>query len=60
MEIKIGNRTIGPNHPTYFIADIAATLDTHQHGKRQINTKVNTAWLTASIPKSLTQGDGSL
>lgn len=27
MEIKIGNRTIGPNHPTYFIADIAANHD---------------------------------
>ncbi|MGB7874948.1 MAG: N-acetylneuraminate synthase family protein [Anaerolineales bacterium] len=26
-EIKIGNRTIGPNHPTYFIADIAANHD---------------------------------
>ncbi len=24
MEIKFGNRTIGLNHPTYFIADIAA------------------------------------
>ena len=27
MEIKIGNRTIGTNHPTYFIADIAANHD---------------------------------
>jgi sialic acid synthase SpsE len=27
MEIKIGNRFIGPNHPTYFIADIAANHD---------------------------------
>jgi len=27
MEIKIGNRTIGPDHPTYFIADIAANHD---------------------------------
>lgn len=27
MEIKIGNRWIGPNHPTYFIADIAANHD---------------------------------
>src|SRR4026207_1406827 len=27
MEIKFGNRTIGPNHPTYFIADIAANHD---------------------------------
>ena len=27
MEIKIGNRTIGLNHPTYFIADIAANHD---------------------------------
>ncbi|OGO31867.1 MAG: N-acetylneuraminate synthase [Chloroflexi bacterium RBG_16_54_11] len=27
MEIKIGNRLIGPNHPTYFIADIAANHD---------------------------------
>lgn len=27
MEIKIGSRTIGPNHPTYFIADIAANHD---------------------------------
>lgn len=27
MEIKIGNRTISPNHPTYFIADIAANHD---------------------------------
>ena len=26
-EIKIGNRMIGPNHPTYFIADIAANHD---------------------------------
>ena len=27
MEIKIGNRLIGPTHPTYFIADIAANHD---------------------------------
>jgi len=27
MEIKIGPRTIGPNAPTYFIADIAANHD---------------------------------
>ncbi|MBM3150876.1 MAG: N-acetylneuraminate synthase [Chloroflexi bacterium] len=27
MEIKIGKRLIGPNHPTYFIADIAANHD---------------------------------
>jgi N-acetylneuraminate synthase len=27
MEIKIGNRLIGPAHPTYFIADIAANHD---------------------------------
>jgi sialic acid synthase SpsE len=27
MEIKIGNHTIGPKHPTYFIADIAANHD---------------------------------
>ncbi len=27
MEIKIGKRTIGLNHPTYFIADIAANHD---------------------------------
>src|SRR6186713_1737403 len=27
MEIKFGNRTIGTNHPTYFIADIAANHD---------------------------------
>jgi sialic acid synthase SpsE len=27
MEIKIGIHTIGPNHPTYFIADIAANHD---------------------------------
>ena len=27
MEITIGSRTIGPNHPTYFIADIAANHD---------------------------------
>jgi N-acetylneuraminate synthase len=27
MEIKIGNRLIGPNQPTYFIADIAANHD---------------------------------
>lgn len=27
MEIKLGNRTIGLNHPTYFIADIAANHD---------------------------------
>src|SRR5678815_2616269 len=27
MEIKFGNRTIGLNHPTYFIADIAANHD---------------------------------
>jgi sialic acid synthase SpsE len=27
MEIKIGSRTIGPNAPTYFIADIAANHD---------------------------------
>ncbi|MGC8855712.1 MAG: N-acetylneuraminate synthase family protein [Anaerolineae bacterium] len=27
MEIKIGNRLIGLNHPTYFIADIAANHD---------------------------------
>lgn len=27
MEIQIGNRKIGPNHPTYFIADIAANHD---------------------------------
>jgi hypothetical protein len=26
MEIKFGNRTIGPNHPTYFIADIAPIM----------------------------------
>jgi N-acetylneuraminate synthase len=27
MEFKIGNQTIGLNHPTYFIADIAANHD---------------------------------
>jgi sialic acid synthase SpsE len=27
MEIKINNRLIGPGHPTYFIADIAANHD---------------------------------
>ena len=27
MDIKIGNKTIGLNHPTYFIADIAANHD---------------------------------
>lgn len=27
MDIKIGDRLIGPNHPTYFIADIAANHD---------------------------------
>src|SRR3970040_1426652 len=27
MEIKFSNHTIGPNHPTYFIADIAANHD---------------------------------
>ena len=27
MEIKFGNRTLGMNHPTYFIADIAANHD---------------------------------
>jgi N-acetylneuraminate synthase len=27
MEIKFGNRTLGLNHPTYFIADIAANHD---------------------------------
>lgn len=27
MELKIGNQTIGHNHPTYFIADIAANHD---------------------------------
>jgi len=27
MEIKIGSRIISPNHPTYFIADIAANHD---------------------------------
>jgi sialic acid synthase SpsE len=27
MEIKIGERTIGPGHPTYFIADVAANHD---------------------------------
>ncbi len=27
MDIKIGNRWVGPSHPTYFIADIAANHD---------------------------------
>jgi N-acetylneuraminate synthase len=27
MDIRIGNHLIGPNHPTYFIADIAANHD---------------------------------
>src|SRR5512139_3246832 len=27
MSIRIGDRTIGENHPTYFIADIAANHD---------------------------------
>ena len=27
MEFQIGNHTIGANHPTYFIADIAANHD---------------------------------
>lgn len=27
MEIKIGNRFVGENHPTYFVADIAANHD---------------------------------
>ena len=27
MDIKILDKTIGPNHPTYFIADIAANHD---------------------------------
>lgn len=26
-EIKIGNKWIGPNHPTYFIAEIGANFD---------------------------------
>jgi len=27
MDIHFNHRTIGPNHPTYFIADIAANHD---------------------------------
>src|SRR5512143_3298942 len=27
MDISIGNRLVGPNHPTYFIADISANHD---------------------------------
>ena len=27
MNIQIGSKTIGPNHPTYFIADVAANHD---------------------------------
>ncbi len=27
MDIQIGSRTIGPDHPTYFIADVAANHD---------------------------------
>ena len=27
MEIKIGNRMVGENHPVYFVADIAANHD---------------------------------
>ena len=27
MELQIGNRPIGPGHPTYFIADISANHD---------------------------------
>jgi N-acetylneuraminate synthase len=27
MDIQIGSHTIGPNHPTYFIADVAANHD---------------------------------
>lgn len=27
MDIKIGNKSIGDNHPTYFIAEIAANHD---------------------------------
>ena len=27
MEIKIGSRVVGAEHPTYFIADIAANHD---------------------------------
>jgi sialic acid synthase SpsE len=36
MEIKIGSHTIGPKHPTYFIADIAANHDGDLERARQL------------------------
>src|SRR5512139_1647183 len=36
MEIQIGNRKIGPGHPTYFIADIAANHDGDLQRARQL------------------------
>jgi sialic acid synthase SpsE len=36
MEIKIGSHTIGGNHPTYFIADIAANHDGDLERARQL------------------------
>lgn len=36
MEIQIGNRKIGPNYPTYFIADIAANHDGDLDRARQL------------------------
>lgn len=36
MEIKIGNRVIGENHPTYFIVDIAANHDGSLERARQL------------------------
>jgi N-acetylneuraminate synthase len=36
MEIKIGSNVIGTNHPTYFIADIAANHDGNLERARQL------------------------
>jgi sialic acid synthase SpsE len=36
MDIKIGERTIGPDHPTYFIADVAANHDGDLERARQL------------------------
>jgi sialic acid synthase SpsE len=36
MEIKIGSHAIGPKHPTYFIADIAANHDGDLERARQL------------------------
>ena len=43
-EIKIGKHTIGYNHPSYFIADIAANHDGDLERAKKVNSFGKKIW----------------